>query len=519
MADEQKVVDASDIADTVGPAANYAIAKNFFNFEPLGPIDADVEVVDEIESFVQTFNTVKLAKNKNPFNALCHQILNFFAMKAFDANLSGPEMKIADYAILMVDTYRDIVENLSKETAYKEIFFNKWLPDKALPTAYTTWVEEIYNKGPQNSDLNKWIDKHAQKFSRSTKEEKLKVAFGGKLINEAQTAKGQIQAHHNRLYVPPHELASGKNMTAMFKAMKKQLLKMDWQDQGHNTLSRKAEWKTTWSYEDKARKLEEYREKKFAEWEEHGDVAFLPDYWLTFQLCSLPVQVHYPNKKLTLDCLVPPDVAAVAPMQIPTEPKQIRRAARSAAARTRGTASGSSLPVEDLTGDEESNTFTFIHKRERKEGPHVEAIAALSSELESLQTSVGLLAAIPGPGAGDAIANLTTRMVQIIVQRSALQQEQSEYFLRKKPMFASPAAAVGVAGTPASGQLSTSSTFDDPQATAPMQADSSYGVSFEEGNAFFAGQEYIYDGEEEDETDAEALARGREALAQLENER
>ena len=32
MAEEQKVVDASDIADTVGPAANYAIAKNFFNF-------------------------------------------------------------------------------------------------------------------------------------------------------------------------------------------------------------------------------------------------------------------------------------------------------------------------------------------------------------------------------------------------------------------------------------------------------------------------------------------------------
>jgi hypothetical protein len=56
------------------------------------------------------------------------------------------------------------------------------------------------------------------------------------------------------------------------------------------------------------------------------------------------------------------------------------------------TASGAAgIPVEDLTGEEESNTFTFIHKRDRKEGPHVEAVAALTSELENLKNSVGLL--------------------------------------------------------------------------------------------------------------------------------
>jgi len=84
-------------------------------------------------------------------------------------------------------------------------------------------------------------------------------------------SRGMIQSHHNRLYQAPHELASGKSMTAMFKAMKKQLLKMAWQEQGHNTLSKKAEWKNTWSFEEKARKLEEYRDKKYAEWEEKGD--------------------------------------------------------------------------------------------------------------------------------------------------------------------------------------------------------------------------------------------------------
>ena len=114
---------------------------------------------------------------------------------------------------------------------------------------------------------------------------------------------------------------------------------------------------------------------------------------LHLQLCSLPVEFHYPGKKMTLDCLVPPEAAAAAPMAVPLEPKALRRAARNAAGKTKGTASGAAgIPVEDLTGEEESNTFTFIHKRERKEGPHVEAVAALTYELENLKNSVGLLA-------------------------------------------------------------------------------------------------------------------------------
>ena len=473
MAEEKKDGDDLDIADTVGPAANYAIAKNFFNFEGLGPIDADIPLVCELELFVTTTKIVVAAGNKSPINSIFNQMLNFFAMMAYDANLTAGELKIADYAILMVDKYRDIVDNLPKETAFKELFFSKW-PDSMIPQAYHNWVDELFKKGPFNTTLNSWIDKHAQKYSTSTKEVKLKVAFGGKLINEAVAARGQIQSHHNRLYVPPHELASGKNMTAMFKAMKKQLLKMAWQEQGFNTLCKKPEWKNIWSFEDKAKKLEDYRDKKLGEWEQKGDSAHLPDYWLTFQLCSLPVQFHYPGKKMTLDCLVPPEVAAAIPMQVPLEPKALRRASRNAAGKTKGTASASAAAVEDLTGDDDSNTFTFIHKRERPAGPHVEAVAALNAELEHLKNSVGLLAAIPGPGAGDAIAQLTTRMVEIIVKLSALQREQSEFFLRKKPMLSTPVGPPASNGPPASVLLrstSSSSSSFDPMATAEMMPD------------------------------------------------
>ena len=140
MAEEKKDGDDLDIADTVGPAANYAIAKNFFNFEGLGPIDADIPLVCELKLFVTTTKIVVAAGNKSPMNSIFNQILNFFAMMAYDANLTAGELKFADYAILMVDKYRDIVDNLPKETAFKELFFSKW-PDSLIPQAYHSWVE------------------------------------------------------------------------------------------------------------------------------------------------------------------------------------------------------------------------------------------------------------------------------------------------------------------------------------------------------------------------------------------
>ena len=85
-----------------------------------------------MELFVSTTTIVLLAGNKNPINSVFNQILNFFAMKAYDANLTAGELKIADYAILMVDKYKDIVDNLPKEEAYKEMFFFKW-PNKGVP--------------------------------------------------------------------------------------------------------------------------------------------------------------------------------------------------------------------------------------------------------------------------------------------------------------------------------------------------------------------------------------------------
>jgi hypothetical protein len=62
----------------------------------------------------------------------------------------------------------------------------------------------------------------------------------------------------------------------MYKAMKRQLLKVYAQHQGYNTLTHKKEWKEkTISDEQKAEMLEEYRRGKIEEWEKFGDKAYL----------------------------------------------------------------------------------------------------------------------------------------------------------------------------------------------------------------------------------------------------
>ena len=125
-------------------------------------------------------------------------------------------------------------------------------------------------------------------------------------------------------------------MTAMYVAVKRQLLLMYSQKQGHNTESRKPTWKNM-TNEEKSTALKNARDKNFAKWDKLGDTFFLPDYWLTFLLCSLPMNVAFPNKKMTLDCLVPPEVAVAAPMNAttggPVLPKVLRRAERSAVSR------------------------------------------------------------------------------------------------------------------------------------------------------------------------------------------
>ena len=274
---------------------------------------------------------------------------------------------------------------------------------------------------------------------------KLKLYFGASLIATAVDAVGVVKKFHNRYWIPPSELPSGKTMAAMYKAMKRQLLKVYSQEQGYNTLHKKPEWKDgIWSLEEKAAKMEEYRADKFADWESKGDLFFLPDFWLAFLLTSLPMTVYFPGKTMTLSCMVPP--AAVAPSgTVPVPPKKVRRAEAGAGSRVRGTAgAATNNQVMDLTG-EESNTFTMVHRREREVmSPHDDALRALTSELDQLKTNLAILGSLPGHAHHPAMEQLHGRLVAVILEVSRLQQLQTEHVTRGTSIR-SPAP---VAGTP-----------------------------------------------------------------------
>ena len=437
MAEEKKDNDAFDDDDGLEPNSTLAISKNFFNFESMGPIESNVPVTDEIQSFIDvTMAATIIGAKKSVVNDLFGQIHNFFAVMAYNANLTSGEMRAADHGLLMTNTYTDLLSNLHMKEDFNEHFFSKW-PDKKLPARYKIWCDDIFAQGKSNKDtaLNSWIDKEASKYSSSSKDVKLKVYFGATLIADAIKAIGKIKAFHNRYYVPPGELASGKNMSGMYKAMKRQLLKVYAQEQGYNTLIKQSNWKDgSWSNEEKAQKIEIYRNKKLTEWETRGDHFFIPDYWLTFLLCSYPMEFQFPGKKMTLDCLVPPTVLETNSM-IVTSGKTIRRAERVTAGKTKGTASASSsVSIVDVTaggdgsvddGSSSRNTFTFIHKREKPSSSSGgEALAAYLAELEQLKSNIALLGSLPGQTRN--IDTLTQRMIEVIMEVSRLQKLHSD---------------------------------------------------------------------------------------------
>ena len=489
MAEEGKEIEDTEAAEAednnmVENSSSYAITKNFFNFEGIGPIDGNVVVVDEIESFVCTTRAIIANGKKAPLNDIFNQIFNFFAVMAYDANLTAGDMKAADHGLAMTTSYSDIVSNLSMKEDWHGIFFSKW-PGDALPQEYLTWADEVFRHGKngKDADLNKWIDKEASKYSGAAKEIKLKVYFGHLLIVDAVKAIGKIKQFHNRYWVHPSELHSGKSLTALYVAMKRQLLKIYAQEQGYNTLYKRAEWKNkTWSLEEKAAKLEAYREKKIKEWEEKGDTVYLPDYWLTFLLCSFPMNVHFPTKKMTLDCLVPPE-EPVAESMVVAPPKAQRRGERANAGKTKGTASASTLPVMDLTnGEYGSNTFTFVHKRDHVSSPYDNALKPLLAELEQLKTNIVILTNVPGTHA--AVDKLNARLVKVILEVTRLQELQSDHFAVKRPRNTTPASASTVR-TPATAgsKLPTSSAVPtnalgimDPNATSDYYDENFYSI-------------------------------------------
>lgn len=409
-----------------------AISRNFFDFEGIGEIEGDVPIVDEVKAYCDLVMETIFQGKKAIQNEMFGQIFMFFAVKAYDVNLSGGEMKISEYALKMVATYQDLLENLPLKVDFIDVFFSKW-PGGQIPEEYKAWAQQKFTYGKNGKDdaLNAWVTKEAPKYALESKEIKLKLYFGAQLIQKASDAISTIKMFHNRYYVAPGLLKSGKSMCAVFKAMKRQLLKVYTQHQGYNTLTHRKEWKT-WSEEEKAQQMENYRKKRMDDWEKHGDRAYLPDAWLTFMLCSYPMEIYFPGRKMTLDCLVPPEVVQSENMMLPC--KSVRRVERATAAKTKGTASATEIEVKgkaiDLT---EQRTFVLVHKKE--EGDHLDsAVSSLEIELTRLEKNIHLMET--RGGSARVIQKLNDRMMEVIHSLMKLQKHQTEKKLQNNDIIA-----------------------------------------------------------------------------------
>jgi hypothetical protein len=168
---ENSPFDDSKIENDDENGTNLALSKTYFDFEGIGPIESDVEPVDELKEFcnlvIESINTRK----KSIQNDLFGQILTFYAVLSYEANSENEELKAKDQYLTMVSVYQDLVNNLHKKENYRAIFYTHW-PGGQLPDEYKAWVQLKFNncKNGNDDSLNAWIAKEAGKFTSATKE-------------------------------------------------------------------------------------------------------------------------------------------------------------------------------------------------------------------------------------------------------------------------------------------------------------------------------------------------------------
>jgi hypothetical protein len=151
-----------------------AISKHYFDSEGIGPIDSDVPVVDEVEAFCKLVIESIAYGKKTVSNDLFTQILQFYALLAYEANALAGDLKQADLALRMVSIYQDIALNLNLKEDYQEVFFKKW-PNAKLPEEYLNWVDLKFAHGKNGTaeGLNAWVAKEFGKYKTAADDIKL----------------------------------------------------------------------------------------------------------------------------------------------------------------------------------------------------------------------------------------------------------------------------------------------------------------------------------------------------------
>jgi hypothetical protein len=178
---------------------NLAISKHYFTLEGIGPIDSDVPVVDEVQAFCNLLiDSIAYHKKRSSHNDMFIQILQFYALLAYEANALAGDLKHADLALRMTALYQDLMQNLHLKEEYQEVFFKKW-PNGKLPDAYINWVDAKFAAAKNGTieALNAWTAKEFPKHKSATEDVKRKLHFGVYLLQLAVVHRFR---HSTRLY-------------------------------------------------------------------------------------------------------------------------------------------------------------------------------------------------------------------------------------------------------------------------------------------------------------------------------
>eukprot|EP00597_Dinobryon_sp_UTEXLB2267_P001242 CAMPEP_0170079758 /NCGR_PEP_ID=MMETSP0019_2-20121128/16053_1 /TAXON_ID=98059 /ORGANISM="Dinobryon sp., Strain UTEXLB2267" /LENGTH=298 /DNA_ID=CAMNT_0010293363 /DNA_START=1280 /DNA_END=2176 /DNA_ORIENTATION=+ len=289
--DDDSDVDLSS-AIPANEASNCDSAANFYDFMDDPDLDSDCPVIDEIGAFI-TFYLQSLVTIKNKkllLDANNKQIFAMLSCFAFDSvSTTKPTTNSQELYLLTNTAFSNVYENLFIRSEFANLVLNKF-PNKTWPPSFVSYLEELQDAIPTES----WLNKNAKMYKTHDVSIHRKLHFGFSVITIAKKAFSQIKMHYNRRYKYPHELKSGVNMSAMFKAIKICLFKPNVQRLAISAAD-KVDARAKNSNKDLMTPSERRAyivEKVANDCKNYDPSTYWPEFWLAFLVCSIPVMMR-----------------------------------------------------------------------------------------------------------------------------------------------------------------------------------------------------------------------------------
>jgi hypothetical protein len=266
------------------------------NFNDL-VFERDVEEIDQIEAFCNYY-TKHLEKAKfKELRKFCEfQMFELICVCAWEhVSTTGKSFKNDLKWNALVGFFDNILDNFPVKEWWRTTIM-QFLQSTTLPKGLIELINEYRNTVTISKS---WKDRHKGKLNGCNEHEIRVLHFGYKIEDTAKKAVSEIGMHYNKLYRSPEELPSGTNNTSrlylaikncLFPVEKKFLYLQKRRRQFYRERESKSKEKVSKAY------LMEGFEEFIAEEKANLIVEdYFPKHWLTFQMCSFPINERFPG--------------------------------------------------------------------------------------------------------------------------------------------------------------------------------------------------------------------------------